>query len=110
MTVTLINSTNRMRVFNLPHGTYCEALGKCTCTVLPGREKRRVPSSLTLPGKSKIKNLPEAVLAAPDVAKAVKAEILVVKAENKKQGGSKKHKVVNTQDPEPKTQERKRSE
>ena len=54
MTMTLINKTGRMKVYNLPHKTYCAALGKCACTLLPGRNSARVCASLTLPADAEV--------------------------------------------------------
>ena len=58
MTMTLINRTGRMKVYNLPHKTYCAALGKCACTVIPGRNGARVCASLTLASGAEVEVFP----------------------------------------------------
>ena len=79
MSVTLINTTRRMVVLNLPHESYCKALGRCACTPHPLREEATVASSLTIPAGQAVADLPEAVLSAPEVDRAVKAGELHVK-------------------------------
>jgi len=79
MTITITNNTRRIKVFNLAHATYCEALGHCACTLLPGRAKRRVATSLTIPAGGEVKGLADAVLAVPEIARAVKAGQLTLK-------------------------------
>jgi uncharacterized membrane protein YhhN len=73
MSVALTNATRRMKVLNLPHATYCAALGRCACTPHPLVENATVASSLTLAAGETVTGLPEAVLAAPDVNRAIKA-------------------------------------
>ena len=73
MSVTLINTTRRMVVLNLPHESYCKALGRCACTPHPLRENATVASSLTIPAGQAVADLPEAVLSAPEVDRAVHA-------------------------------------
>ena len=73
MTVTLINATRRMKVINLPHEIYCAARGSCACVAAPGRGKRLVASSLTLPAGSSTGGLDEAVLLVPEVARDLRA-------------------------------------
>lgn len=78
MSLTLINKRSRMRVFVLPHDPYCTALGRCVCVVLPGRENRSVPSSVTLAAGATLSGLPDALLTVPDITLAVrKGEILM---------------------------------
>ena len=79
MSVTIVNNTRRMKVFNLTHASYCDALGRCACTILPGRAKRRVATSLTIPAGGEFKGLADAVLAVPEIARAVKAGQLTAK-------------------------------
>ena len=99
MTVTLVNRTQRMQVFNLPHDRYCAALGRCECrvpatpkarplgtTVQVGgtaRAKRPVCPSLTLAAGATQSGLPDAVLAAPDVDRAVRAGLVTVRREGR---------------------------
>lgn len=78
MTVTLINRMERLRVFVLPHVDYCTARGACACTVVPGRDARQIPTSLTLPAKTSVEGLDDAVLRVPEVARAVRARNLGV--------------------------------
>lgn len=81
MTITLINTTKRMKVINLPHDIYCAAAGKCACTAAAGRDGRRIGSSLTLPAGSITPGLDEAVLLEPEVARDVRAGELRVRRE-----------------------------
>jgi hypothetical protein len=98
MTVTLTNTSGRMQVFNLPHESYCAALGRCACrspeaprpaplTVreLPGqpvRARRPACASLTLAAGKGAAGLPDAVLAAPDVARAVRTGLVAVRRDH----------------------------
>ena len=79
MTITLINATRRMKVVNLPHASYCEALGTCACA--SGQGDRPTASSLTLPAGSTTPGLHEAVLQLPDVARDIRAGELRVRRE-----------------------------
>ena len=45
MSVTLINTTRRMKVINLPHATYCEARGSCACQT---HGAQRLAAAITL--------------------------------------------------------------
>ena len=81
MTITLINTTRRMKVFTLPHDSYCAAAGGCACAQETGREGRRIASSLTLPADSVTHGLNEAVLLVPDVALDVRKGELRVRRE-----------------------------
>jgi len=97
MTLTLTNTSTRMQVFNLPHESYCAALGRCACRTaeaprsaplavreLPGqpvRTRRPACASLTLPARQSATGLPDAVLAAPDVARAVRSGLVAVRRE-----------------------------
>ena len=78
MSVTLINTTRRMVVLNLPHESYCKALGRCACTPHPLRENATVASSLTIPAGQAVADLPEAVLSAPEADQAIKTGELLV--------------------------------
>ena len=81
MTVKLTNNTRRMKVFHLPHDTYCAALKSCACVALGGRDLRRIPSSLTIPSGGVVVNLPDAVLAVPEIVAAVKKRDLLAHQE-----------------------------
>jgi hypothetical protein len=72
VTVTLTNLKPRLRAFVLPHESYCAALGRCACVLLPGRAARRVPSSITLAASAAVEGLAEAVLSVPEIARAVR--------------------------------------
>lgn len=73
MNVTLINTTRRMKVLNLPHDVYCAALGRCACTRQPGRDGRLVPTSLTLPALAEVSGLDGAVLKLPEVERGLRS-------------------------------------
>jgi hypothetical protein len=80
MTVCLKNTHGRLQVFVLTHEAYCKALGKCACSVVEGRSARRIPGSLTLATGTETSELPDAVLAVPEVQRAVRdGSLLVVK-------------------------------
>lgn len=79
MTVSLTNTSGRCLVFVFAHETYCEALGECRCEVEQGRRARRMARSLTLATGVTISALHQAVLAIPDVVRAVKRGDLSVK-------------------------------
>jgi len=81
VTITLINTTRRMKVINLPHDIYCAAAGKCACTPASGRAGRRIASSLTLPAGTATSGIDEAVLLVPEVARDVRAGDLRVRRE-----------------------------
>lgn len=81
MTVTLINKTRRLKTYNLPHDTYCKALGRCTCTKLSGRGGRAVCASLTLPAGGLVSLLAEAVLEVADIIRDLRAGLLEAKRE-----------------------------
>lgn len=76
MSITLTNTTRRMKVLNLPHASYCERRGTCACTQ---RGERRLASSLTLPAGAELGGLDEAVLAVPQVLALVRAGELRVR-------------------------------
>ncbi len=81
MTITLINRLGRLRVFILLHADYCVPRGACVCITLPGRDARQVPTSLTLPAKTSVPGLDEALLGVPEIARAVRArELGIVRA------------------------------
>lgn len=73
MTVTLTNTSRRLRVITLVHERYCEVCGRCCCTVTPGRTPRRLAAAVTLPAGSTSDALDQAVLDLPDVARAIRA-------------------------------------
>ncbi len=79
MSITLINNTRRMKVFTLAHRWYCAVLGTCACTVIPGKEVRRIAASLTLCAGAVAENLPEAVLKVPEIEAAVLRGALTVR-------------------------------
>jgi len=79
VTVSLTNTSNRCQVFVLAHDTYCKALGDCACDVEQGRAARRTASSLTLATGVTTPELDDAVLAVPDVVRAVRRGELAVK-------------------------------
>ncbi len=73
MTVMLTNTSGRLKTFTLPHESFCAARGRCACAMTPGRDPRRVPSSLTLAAEARLEGVDEAVLAVPEVGRAVRA-------------------------------------
>jgi len=75
VTVSLTNKSRRCLVFVLPHDTYCAAASRCACHV----GARRVPASLTVPSGLTVGGLDDAVLAVPDVIRAVREGALSVK-------------------------------
>ncbi len=79
MTVSLTNTSNRCQVFVLAHETYCKALSECACEVQQGRAPRRSPRSLTLATGVTSPALEDAVLAVPDVVRAIRRGELAVK-------------------------------
>lgn len=72
MSVTLTNTSGRLRVFILPHDTYCQALGGCDCGFTLGRPVRRLPTSVTLPVGIAVRDLPDAVLAIAEIGTAIR--------------------------------------
>jgi hypothetical protein len=72
MTVMLTNTSGRCQVFVLAHEAYCRALGECVCDMQPGRGGRRIARSLTLPTGMSSEELPDAMLAVPEIAAAVR--------------------------------------
>jgi len=79
VTVSLTNTSGRCLVFVLAHETYCKALGECACNVEQGRRARRTAKSLTLASGVTNPTLYDAVLAIPDLVRAVKRGDLAVK-------------------------------
>lgn len=79
MTISLTNIANRCFVFVLAHETYCKARGECACNVEQGRALRRVPRSVTLASGVTRAELHEAVLALPEVVRALRRGELIVK-------------------------------
>ncbi len=79
MTVSLTNTSGRCQVFVLAHETYCRARGECACDIEPGRSSRRTARSLTLASGMTSPELDDAVLAIPELVRAVRKGELVVK-------------------------------
>ena len=98
MSVTLINTTRRMKVINLPHATYCEARGMCACQT---RGAQRLAAAITLPAQGSATGLDDAVLGVPAVARAVRVGELRVQHE------AKAGEPPSPTDPTPKTRSRK---
>lgn len=73
MTVTLINATRRMKVINLPHATYCAAVGTCACDPFP--------AVLTLAAGESASGLDGAVLRVANIAREVRSGDLRVRRE-----------------------------
>lgn len=73
MTITLTNPSGRMKTFTLPHESYCKARGRCACAMASSRAPRRVPASLTLAAGARLEGVDEAVLAVPEVDRALRA-------------------------------------
>ena len=76
MTVALISTARRLSVFVLSHATYCAALGPCSCT--RRRDGTLIAGSLTVPARARVPDLPDAVLAVPAIARAVRERVLRV--------------------------------
>lgn len=68
MTVSLTNTSRRCMVFVLAHDVFCVENGRCRCA--PG--VRPLPSSLTLATGVTVGGLDDAVLAVPEVIRAVR--------------------------------------
>jgi hypothetical protein len=81
VTITLINSTRRMKVINLPHAVFCAAAGACACLPPLVRGGRRLASSLTLPAGSATTGLSEALLRVPEVARDLQSGELRLRRE-----------------------------
>jgi len=73
MTITLTNTSGRLKTFTLPHESYCKARGRCSCTSTSGRDARRVPSSMTLAADARLEGLDEGVLSVPEIERALRA-------------------------------------
>jgi hypothetical protein len=71
-TLTLINTTRRMKIYNLPHDTYCSALGRCACTRLDGRQARLICASITIPAGGFVNELPKAVFEVAEIQRDLK--------------------------------------
>lgn len=71
MTVSLKNTSGRLKVIVLAHETFCAARGQCGCDVPAARGARRMPRSLTLATGVTATGLDEAVLALPEVRRAL---------------------------------------
>lgn len=70
MTVALISTVRRLAVFVLAHAAYCAALGRCACS--RRRDGTLLAGALTIPARARVPNLPDAVLAVPAIARAVR--------------------------------------
>lgn len=79
MTVSLTNTSGRCQVFVLAHETYCQALRECRCAREPGRAARRIPGSLTLAAGATTNPQEDAVLAIPEVDRALRRGELTVR-------------------------------
>jgi hypothetical protein len=79
MTVSLTNTSGRCQVFVLAHETYCQALRECRCAREPGRAARRIPGSLTLAAGATTNPQEDAVLAIPEVDRALRRGELSVR-------------------------------
>lgn len=79
MTVSLTNTSRRCLVFVLAHESYCKSLGACQCDVQPGRLGRRIVRSLTLASGVTSPPVEDAVLAVPDVVRAIRRGDISVK-------------------------------
>lgn len=88
MTVTLTNRTRRMKVYNLSHEVYCKALRKCACTIIAGRNERRICSSLTIPASYRLECVDEAVLSVPEISAAVRVGDIAVDTLKRKKSAS----------------------
>gem|GEM_PF-1225913 len=71
MTVSLKNTSGRLKVIVLAHETFCAARGQCGCDVPAGRGARRTPRSLTLATGVTAAGLDEAVLTLAEVRRAL---------------------------------------
>jgi hypothetical protein len=76
VTVTLVSTVRRLAVFVLSHAAYCAALGRCSCT--RRRDGKLLAASLTVPARARLPDLPEAVLAVPAIALAIRQGALRV--------------------------------
>ena len=76
MTVALVSTVPRLAVFVLAHEAYCAAHGRCSCT--HRRDRKLLAASLTVPARARISDLPDAVLAVPAIALAVRQGALRV--------------------------------
>ena len=74
--LTLINTTRRMKIYNLPHDTYCKALGRCACTRLSGRGGRLVCASITLPAGGFVNDLPKAVFEVAEIQRDLNSGLI----------------------------------
>jgi hypothetical protein len=72
VTIVLVNLSERLRSFNLPHETYCAQAGTCVCTVVGDIHPRRVSASLSLAAGTRSEPLLDAVLRVAEVASAVR--------------------------------------
>jgi hypothetical protein len=76
VTVALVSTVRRLAVFVLSHAMYCSARGSCSCT--RRRDGTLLAGSLTVPGRARVPDLPDAVLAVPAIALAVRQGALRV--------------------------------
>jgi hypothetical protein len=76
VTVSLVSTARRLAVFVLSHAEYCDALGRCVCA--RRRDGALLAGSLTVPGRARVPDVPDAVLAVPAIARAVREGALRV--------------------------------
>jgi hypothetical protein len=76
VTVALISTVRRLAVFVLSHAAYCAALGRCSCT--RRRDGTLLAGALTIPARARVPELPDAVLAVPAIALAIRQGALRV--------------------------------
>jgi hypothetical protein len=74
VSISVTNTSRRCQVFVLAHEVYCAALGRCACRT----GTRRVPSSLTIASGVTV-SVDDAVLAVPELVRAVREGLLSVK-------------------------------
>jgi len=78
MTISLINATRRIKIYNLPHQIYCRALGHCACMT---SGDRMLSSSLTILAGATVTGIEEAVLHIPEVKRDIRKSLLRVRRE-----------------------------
>lgn len=77
MSVTLTNTSGRCQTFVLAHESFCSQAGTCSCAMTEGRQPRRLPAAVTLPTGESVAALHDAVLALPEVVRAIRRGELV---------------------------------
>jgi hypothetical protein len=71
MTITLTNTSRRLKVITLVHELYCKVRGQCSCSFTPDRTPRRLAASITVPAGGVSGELDPTVLRLPEVTRAV---------------------------------------